>query len=144
MTSLDREVVRRKLAHIAEALEALRPLARLSFSEYRDRLYERKAAERLLQVVIEAAVDANTHILVGLGRPVPVDAYGTFVGLGDAGVLEGGLATRLAPSAGLRNRLVHEYNGLDDRKVHGALGEALDGFAEFVAQVERFLEREAP
>ena len=102
MTSLDREVVRRKLAHLAEALEALRPLARLSFSD------------------------------------------GTFVGLGDAGVLEGGLATRLAPSAGLRNRLVHEYNGLDDHKVHGALGEALEGFAGFVAQVEQFLEREAP
>lgn len=141
MTSLDREVVRRKLAHLAEALEALRPLARLSFPEYAAKLYERKAAERLLQVAIEAAVDVNTHILVGLGRPVPVDAYGSFVGLGDAGVLDGGLATRLAPSAGLRNRLVHEYNGLDDFKVHGAMAEALDGFAEFVEQVERFLER---
>ena len=144
MTGLDREVVRRKLAHLAEALEALRPLARLSFAEYRDRLYERKAAERLLQVAIEAAVDVSTHLVVGLGRTAPVDAYGSVVALGTAGVLERDLAARLAPATGLPNRLVHEYNGLDDRKVHGALGEALDGFAAFVAQVERFLEREAP
>lgn len=29
-----------------------------------------------------------------------------------AGVIEAGLAEELAPSAGLRNRIVHEYEGL--------------------------------
>ena len=139
MTSLDRDVVRRKLAHIAETLEALRPLARLTLTEYLGRLYERKAAERLLQVAIEAMVDVSTHLVVGLGRPAPVDAYGSVVALGTAGALEGDLAARLAPATGLRNRLVHEYDGLDDRKVHEALAAALDDLTEFVVQVERFL-----
>ena len=132
MTSLDREVVRRKLAHIAETLEALRPLARLTLTEYLDRLYERKAAERLLQVAIEAAVDVSTHLVVGLGRPAPVDAYGSGLALGTAGVLERDLAARLAPATGL-------VQGLDDRKVYEALAEALDTLTEFVVQVERFV-----
>jgi uncharacterized protein YutE (UPF0331/DUF86 family) len=144
MTSLDREVVRRKLAHIAETLEALRPLARLTLTEYLDRLYERKAAERLLQVAIEAAVDVSTHLVVGLGRPAPVDAYGSVVALGLAGVLERDLAARLAPATGLRNRLVHEYDGLDDQKVYEALAAALDDLTAFVVQVERFVEGSSP
>jgi len=97
-----------------------------------DRLYERKAAERLLQVAIEAAVDVSTHLVVGLGRPAPVDAYGSVVALGTAGVLERDLAARLAPATGL----VH---GLDDQKVHEALAAALDDLSEFVVQVERFV-----
>ena len=83
----------------------------------------------------------STHLVVGLGRPAPVDAYGSVVALGTAGVLERDLAARLAPATGLRNRLVHEYNGLDDRKVHEALAAALDTLTEFVLQVERFLAR---
>jgi uncharacterized protein YutE (UPF0331/DUF86 family) len=122
----------RKLAHIAETLEALRPLALLSFPEYAANLYQRKAAERLLQVAIEAAVDVSTHLVVGLGRPAPVDAYGSGLALGTAGVLERDLAARLAPATGL-------VQGLDDRKVYEALAEALDTLTEFVVQVERFV-----
>ncbi len=54
MSPVDAAVIRRKLGSIMAALEALRPLARLSIEEYRARLYERKAAERFLQEAIEA------------------------------------------------------------------------------------------
>jgi len=49
MSPIDAAIVRRKLGHIMTALDGLRPLARLSVNEYRARLYERKAAERLLR-----------------------------------------------------------------------------------------------
>lgn len=49
MSPVDAAIIRRKLQRIAASLDALRPLARLSVEEYRSRLYERKAAERLLQ-----------------------------------------------------------------------------------------------
>jgi len=42
------------------------------------------------------------------------------------------------------NRLVHEYDGLDDRKVHEALAAALADLTEFVVQVERFVEGSSP
>jgi hypothetical protein len=54
VSPVDAAIVRHKLGTIMAALEALRPLARLSIGEYRTRLYERKAAERLLQEAIEA------------------------------------------------------------------------------------------
>jgi uncharacterized protein YutE (UPF0331/DUF86 family) len=58
------------------------PLSRLSIDDYKGRLYERKAAERLLQEAIEAALDINAHVLAEQGATVPEDYYGGFIALG--------------------------------------------------------------
>jgi len=63
MSPVDAALIRRKLAHIAELLTAPRPLARLTLEEYRERLYDRKAAERLMQEAVEAALDVNAQQL---------------------------------------------------------------------------------
>ena len=74
---------------------------------------------------IEAALDVNAHLIAELGAEVPDDYYGGFVKLGDLGILPRELARSLAPSAGLRNRLVHEYESLDDAKVLASIGALL-------------------
>ena len=139
MSPVDAALVRRKLARIAASLDALGPLAQLTLSEYRARLYERKAAERLLHEGIEAALDVNAHLIAELGAEVPDDYYGGFVKLGDLGVLPRELALSLAPSAGLRNRLVHEYESLDDAKVLASIGALLAQYPSYVQAVESYL-----
>jgi uncharacterized protein YutE (UPF0331/DUF86 family) len=141
VTAVDAAVIRRKLGHIVECLEALRPLARLTLPEYRARLYERKAAERLLQEGIEAALDINAHMIAELGGTVPDEYYGGFVKLGELGVLSPALAEALAPSAGLRNRLVHEYGDLDDARVLEAIAVMLDLYPRYIGAVQAHLSR---
>ena len=77
-------------------------------------MFERKAAERLLQELIEAAIDINLYILAASGAGVPDESYQSFIQLGTSRVLDEELARKLAPAAGLRNRLVHEYQDIDD------------------------------
>lgn len=139
MTPVDASVIRRKLAGIAEGLERLGPLGTLTVSQYRERFYERQAAERILQRVIEAAIDVNTHLIVEAGQGVPDDYHESFVKLGGLGVLSPDFAARLAPAAGLRNRLVHEYDTLDDAKVHAAIATTLELFPRYVQAVEAWL-----
>jgi uncharacterized protein YutE (UPF0331/DUF86 family) len=139
MSPIDAAIVRRKLGHIMTALDALRPLARLRADEYRARLYERKAAERLLQEAIEGALDINAHLIAELGREVPEDYYGGFIKLGDLGILTPDLARSLAPSAGLRNRLVHEYDTIDDAKVLGAIATTLELYPRYIQAIEAYL-----
>jgi uncharacterized protein YutE (UPF0331/DUF86 family) len=139
VSPVDAALLRRKLGHIAECLQALRPLAGLSLAEYRARLYERKAAERLLQEAIEAALDVNAHLAAELAAQVPDDYYRGFVTLGELGVLPRDLAERLAPSAGLRNRLVHEYDILDDGRVLASIGRVLDEYPRYVQAIEAYL-----
>jgi len=140
MSPVDREVVRRKLERIASNLRLLEPMKDLSLEAYRADVYRRKATERLLQEVVEAAVDVNLHLLTGTGRPAPDDLYSSFLALGEAGILDSSLAARLAPSAGLRNRLVHEYDRLEDALVLASVGGALELYPRYLAAVERFLE----
>ena len=51
------------------------------------------------------------------------------------------LAEQLAPSAGLRNRLVHEYEGLDDARVLAAIETMLTLYPQYVRAIEAFLTR---
>ncbi len=141
MTPVDAAIVRRKLATMVEALSGLRPLAELPLESYRERYYERKAAERLLQEAIEAALDVNAHLVAELGRAVPDDYYGGFVKLGELGILPSALARDLAPAAGLRNRLVHQYDAIDDAKVLAAIGRALEMFPAYIQAVDAYLGR---
>ena len=95
------------------------------WKNHRGRLYERKAAERLLQEAIEAALDINAHLIAEHGAAIPEDYYGGFLALGRLQVVPEPLARQLAPSAGLRNRLVHVYAAIDDAKVFAAIATTL-------------------
>ena len=142
MSPVDAAIIRRKLQHIVDCLEALRPIGRLTLEEYRARLYERKAAERLLQEAIEAALDVNAHFIAELGREVPEEYYGGFLKVGELGILSIDLARSLAPSAGLRNRLVHEYEGIDDAKVLASIARLLDLYPRYIQAIEAYLTKQ--
>jgi len=139
MTDLDRLLVRRKLRSIVDALETLAEIRGLTLAEYLAHRISRKAAERLLQQMAETAVDLNMHLLRVAHVKRPVDYHGSFTEAGRAGILPNDLARRLAPATGMRNRLVHEYDQIDDTIVHAAIGEACELFPEYVDAVERYL-----
>lgn len=139
MTELDAALVRRKLTRITTNLRDLEPLAVLDLASYRADRLRRKAVERLLHETIEAAVDACLHLVRAAGGPVPEDYFSTFVEAGRQGIIPEALAARLAPSTGLRNRLVHEYEAVDDAIVLRALPRALEDFRVFVTAVEEWL-----
>ena len=128
MTELDRALAQRKLATIARDLADLRHVAGLSLTEFLSDRFRQKGTERLLQEVVEAAVDLNQHLLLDATGAAAPNYYDSFVLLGEHGIIPRDLAAFLAPSAGLRNRLVHEYDKVDDALVLAAVGVAIDQF----------------
>lgn len=140
MNPVEKEIVRRKLAIIIENLKALEPIKGIRREEYIEDIYKRKATERLLQELIEAAIDINTHIIVETGNMVPDDYYENFIKAGELKIISAELAVKLAPSAGLRNRLVHEYDLLDHSLVLESVKMALELYPEYVKEIEDYLE----
>ena len=134
-------MITRKLAVIVRNLGALEEISTLSPTEYREDLIRRKAAERLLQELIEAAIDVNTHMIVELGGMVPDSYHDGFIGLASLGVLPLHLAQILAPSAGLRHRLVHEYDAIDDSIVYSAAREAPQLYSAYVREIMEYMKR---
>jgi uncharacterized protein YutE (UPF0331/DUF86 family) len=139
MSPVEIEIVRRKLAVIIENLRALEPIKDMTQEEYVRDLYKRKAAERLLQELIEAAIDINTHVIVQTGHIAPDDYYESFVKLGELEIISLDLANKLAPSAGLRNRLVHEYNQLEHPMVLDAVRMAEELYSRYVKEINDYL-----
>jgi uncharacterized protein YutE (UPF0331/DUF86 family) len=140
MSPIERALVERKLGQIAERLAHLERYFSEGWEAYRASFERRKAAEKLVQEVIEAAIDVNSHLLVELGKGVPRDYFQSFTAMGEHGCLPLDLAAALAPAAGLRNRLVHQYADIDDRRVFDAIGSALRLFPRYVIGVRRVLE----
>ena len=139
MSPVEEEILRRKLATIVENLKALEPIGKMTLREYFQELYKRKATERLLQELIEAAIDINTYIIVQTGNKVPDDYYESFIRLGELNIISSELAGKLAPSAGLRNRLVHEYDTLEHSMILDAVRRAEELYPAYIKQIEDYL-----
>ena len=96
--------------------------------------------ERLLQVIVGLAFDINAHLVAKtLGRS-PETGRASFHDLVEAGVLDEALAATLAPSAGLRNVLVHHYVDLRMDLIADAVRTVGDGFPAYITAVARYLD----
>jgi uncharacterized protein YutE (UPF0331/DUF86 family) len=143
MSPLDIDILRAKIAIILDNLKALEPIREMSRDEYLRDLYKRKATERLLQELIEAAIDINTHIVVASGYAPPDDYYQSFTKAGELGFLSLNLAEKLAPSAGLRNRLVHEYDRIDHSIILKAVSMAQELYPRYIEEISASLSRKS-
>ena len=139
MSPVEKEIIRRKIAVIIENLNALEAVKDITIEEYRNDIYKRKATERLLQELIEAAIDINTHMIVQTGNRVPDDYFESFIKAGEFNIIAKDLAEKLAPSAGLRNRLVHEYDLLDHSIILEAVNMAEDLYPRYIKAIEDHL-----
>ena len=142
--TVDRVLVTRKLTLIAADLDALAGVAAMSREAFLEDSFAQRVAERLLERMIGRMIDVNYHLLVEQGHPPPADYFTSFVKLAELGVVDAPFARRLAPAAGLRNRLVHEYEEVDPGKLFDVLAPSRADIGEYVRAVEGYLTRTEP
>jgi len=142
VTPVDAGIIRRKLAVIVENIKALTPIKGMAEDDYIQDVYRRKATERLLQELIEAAIDINTHIIVQTGHAAPDDYYESFIKAGELKIISKDLAEKLAPSAGLRNRLVHEYDQIDHPMILDAVKTADILYPQYLKEITDYIVRQ--
>lgn len=134
-------VIQGKLLHIQQRLELLRRFKDMPWDRFAADEVVQLATERALQEVIEACLDIGRRLLLGAGHPVPDTNRNVFLALARLGLLPLARVEAWADMAGFRNVLVHEYEAVDLRIVHGVLTGRLgdvDAFAEaVVAQLDR-------
>lgn len=134
---------------IAEKLRACRPHYE-SLRELREALRVRdlselewSALERRLQLTLECALDVGDMIIAWKQLPRAQRYADVFRTLGDAGVIESGLAQRLIPAAKLRNVLVHMYDKLDRSVVRQAMERGLDDIDAYARAIADYLAKQA-
>lgn len=138
---IDIELVRRKLSRLNMYLEKLKPISQKNLEEYKSEFYLKSSAERLIQLIVECAIDINNHVVVETNNRPPEDYSVSFIRASDVGLISRDLAEKLKGSAGMRNILVHEYMDIDDEKVYNVLSLAINDYKEYLKQVEEFIEK---
>jgi uncharacterized protein YutE (UPF0331/DUF86 family) len=141
---IDHELVTRKIVLVLRDLTAVQPIAGKVLPEYLATPADEVLAERYLERMIGRMIDINYHLLTQAGQPPPADYYASFLQLAGIGVVDHEFARRLAASAGLRNRIVHEYDELDPQKVYEALRAATRDIPEYLGRVNEYVRRVAP
>jgi len=99
--------------HINECVEDLNSIHDLLKQRSWTRV-ERKAAERLLQILVEACVGISKHWLKRQKKVLPSDAYSVFEKLTEMGLIPHNDSEKWKRIVGLRNAIVHDYLNLDE------------------------------
>jgi len=138
---IDRDLVTRKMALITADLGSLQAMASKDRGSYLASPTDELVAERLLERMIGRMIDINFHLITEAGEAPPADYYESFTRLARLGVLERDFATRIAGSAGLRNRIVHEYDEIDPARVHEALQSAVEDIPAYLRRINDYVGR---
>ena len=100
---------------------------------------EERFVEHTLQIAIQAALDAASHVVSDGALGEPSTNRELFAILATHGWIEPPLASRLEEMAGFRNVLVHGYQSVSLDVVEDVLRNRLGDLLDFVERVERRL-----
>jgi uncharacterized protein YutE (UPF0331/DUF86 family) len=129
---------RRVLEALASYRNRLASLRDLPLEEY---LAQQAFAGRyLVQVSAQTCIDLANHVIASSGWRAPRDFRDMFTVLEENGVVDPDLGERLRALAGLRNRLVHLYEDVDDSLVYRALDSGLSDLDAFGQAIARLLD----
>lgn len=139
--SIDKILVVRKMNLIGQDLKRLKPLSLLGLKKYQSKYENEILGERYLERIIGRIIDINYHLITGLGNLPPKDYFGSFTMLGEPGILPKELARNLAGLAGVRNRLAHEYNEIDEKKIYQVIKSCFLFLPQYLKLTKRFVDK---
>ncbi len=131
------EIIVNKLIKMEEYISELEKYKPQTYKEYKNDQLKRYGIERLIQLVIDLALDVNNILIKQADKYPAKDYFSSFLELVDLGILPEEFAKDIAPSTGIRNRLVHEYEKVDDKVVYQNLDKLIKYYLEYIKYVNQ-------
>ena len=140
--TFEQKLICEKMANIMGYIKELKDVLKFSDQEILSDFLKFYTEERLFHLAVEAMLDINQHII----KEKELDGYkgdlqGTFYVLGDNKILPGEFAFKIAPIAGVRNRLVHDYGSFDKELFTKNLREHFSDLEEYLKYINEFLDK---
>ncbi|MGI9862113.1 DUF86 domain-containing protein [Moorella naiadis] len=133
----------RRLRFLAIELEDLKSYQEMDYFQYQSDRKSRRDAERIIENIVNAALDIAKILIAGENLEVPETYRQAFLQLGEAGIIDQELALSLAEKARTRNVLAHQYLDIKWALLKDFLTTGRDDIERFKAMVEkRLIERE--
>ena len=87
-----------------------------------------RTLERNFQLIVDAMLDINIHLIREFELGSPDDLKSTFLILGEAKIIPLDFAQKISPVVGLRNILVHGYEKNRQKTFCGLISKRQTGF----------------
>ncbi len=119
-----------------ERLARLQPLREKQRTDFDQDPYLRDIVERNLEVAAQSIIDICHRIIVLEGARKPADYYEAILLMGELDIVPMIFARNLAPLAGFRNVLIHEYLGINWDIVYSKLQkiDELNSFSDVIRE----------
>ncbi len=125
-------MVRNKIIRIQKDLAHLEEFTTYSFDDVAKEYKTHKIVERIIEVVVNEAIDINQHLIVTQGKgELPFNFRESFLLLAEIGIYPKDFAEEISKSVGLRNILVHEYQKLDEEIFYVAIKQCYEQFTQY-------------
>lgn len=132
---VDKALLGKKIAAIRDAVARIREVLPASASQFSADRTAREVVVLNLFVALQECVSLAAHWIADEGWDVPTSYRDLFTTLVDHGVLDPGLAQRLASAAGLRNLVAHQYGVLDAARLYATASSELDDLLALCARL---------
>lgn len=126
------EQLQARLDVLRANLEKLARIPQGSYDEFASDFRNVAATLHLLQTSIQALIDLASYLLAERALPAPRTSHEIFERLEEAAVVPPGTAARFAGIVGFRNRIVHLYERIDERRVYEILTQHRHDLAELL------------
>ena len=137
---LENIIICKKLGVLVRYFQEFRQLTEnLDMNTYLNNIMLKRALEREMQLIVECATDVNNMILKKQGEAPAKDYYNSFIDLAEKNIIDMDFALQIAPSTGLRNILVHEYQKIDDAIVFHSINQVKKHYAKYIENISRYL-----
>ncbi|MGI5880072.1 MAG: type VII toxin-antitoxin system HepT family RNase toxin [Syntrophomonadaceae bacterium] len=135
----DKDRICTKLNKLYFYYTELKNLSDITLQEYQDNLIYRRAVERVMQLIVECATDINNMLLTLHENKGATDYFNSFIDIAELNIIPVEFALQIAPSTGLRNILVHEYEEIDDEIVYHSINNCLNYYLKYIDYINRYL-----
>jgi uncharacterized protein YutE (UPF0331/DUF86 family) len=139
---VDKASLDRMISNLRRYVRTLEALAAIPSEEFLGSLDRIGNAKYHFVIAIECCIDIANHIIASENYRFPKDNADSFAVLIEEGIVPAGLQDSLRGMSRFRNRLVHLYWEVDDRRVYDYLQTALADFHRFAAAVGEYPWRE--
>lgn len=137
---LNTALIKKKISLIGTYLSEIEPALQQATAEIVSNTLLLRGIERNFQLIVDAMIDINTHIIAANRLKSPLGAQETFSVLAETGILSNDLVERIAPVVGLRNKAVHEYEGITPGKFIEDLRKEKDQFKEYSVFIDSYIQ----
>lgn len=138
---LNKELIKTKMGYIVNYLNEIESIRGMDVMDILRDVKNLRFFERNFQLIVDAMLDINSHIIVEENLGIPDSYSNTFIILGEKKVIPFEFAHKIAEAVKLRNMIVHKYEKVDNKKMMQDLKNGISQFEEYLVYLDDFLNK---